>query len=45
MPKCDFNKVVRIAGAQLFLTSLELKFCAGSNPARSVTEIHNGEDL
>ena len=31
--------------AQLHLTKLEFRFCAGSNPARSVSEICDGEDL
>ena len=27
------------------LSKPELRFCAGSNPARGVAEIRNGEDL
>ena len=34
-----------ITTAQLYLTKPELRFCAGSNPDRSVSEICNGEDL
>ena len=37
--------VVVITTAQLHSTKPELKFCAGSNSARSVSEIRNGEDL
>ena len=37
--------VVAITTAQLHSTMPELKFCAGSNPARSVPEIYNGEDF
>ena len=37
--------VVVIITAQLHLTKPELRFCAGSNPARSVSEICDGEDL
>ena len=37
--------VVVITTAQLHSTKPELKFCAGSNPARGVSEIRNGEDL
>ena len=37
--------VVVIASAQLHLTKPELRFCAGSNPARGVSEIRDGEDL
>ena len=37
--------VVVIATAQLYLTKPELRFCASSNPACGVSEIHNGEDL
>ena len=36
---------VVIPTAQLHLTKPELKFCAGSNPARGVSEIHDGEDF
>ena len=31
--------------AQLHLTKPESRFCAGSNPARGVSEIRDGEDL
>ena len=37
--------VVVITTTQLHSTKSELRFCAGSNPARSVSEIHDGEDL
>ena len=37
--------VVVITTAQLHSTKPELRFCAGSNPARGVLEIHDGEDL
>ena len=37
--------VVVITTAQLNSTKPELRFCAGSNPARGVSEIHDGEDL
>ena len=37
--------VVVITTAQLHSTKPELKFCAGSNPARGVSEIRDGEDL
>ena len=37
--------LVVIATAQLHSTKLELRFCAGSNPARGVSEIRDGEDL
>ena len=30
---------------QLHSTRPELRFCAGSNPACGVSEIHDGEDL
>ena len=36
--------VVGITTAQLGSTKPQLKFCAGSNSARSVAEIHDGED-
>ena len=32
-----------ITNAQLPLAKLQLMFCAGSNPARGMSEIHNGE--
>ena len=34
-----------ITTAQLHSTKPEFRFCAGSNPARGVPEIRNGEDL
>ena len=37
--------VVVITTAQLHSTKPELRFCAGSNPARSVSEIRDGENL
>ena len=37
--------VVVITTAQLHSTKLELRFWAGSNPVRGVSEIHDGEDL
>ena len=37
--------VVVVTTAQLHSTKSELKFCGGSNPARGVSEIRNGEDL
>ena len=37
--------VVVITTAQLHSTKSELRFCAGSNPARGVSEISDGEDL
>ena len=37
--------VVVITTAQLHSTKPELRFCAGSSPARAVTEIHDGKDL
>ena len=37
--------VVVITTAQLHSTKSELRFCAGSNPARGVSEICDGEDL
>ena len=39
------NGVVVITTAQLHSTKSELRFCAGSNPARSGLEIRDGEDL
>ena len=40
-----WHGVVVITTAQLHSTKPELRFCAGSNPARGVSEICNGEDL
>ena len=37
--------VVVITTAQLHSTKPELRFCAGSNPARAVSEIRDGEDI
>ena len=37
--------VVIITTAQLHSTKPELRFCAGSNPARGVSEIRDSEDL
>ena len=37
--------VVVIITTQLHSTKPDLRFCAGSNPARSVSEIRDGEDL
>ena len=37
--------VVVITAAQLHSTQPELKFCTGSNPARGVLEIRDGENL
>ena len=37
--------VVVITTAQLHSTKSELRFCAGSSPARGVSEIRDGEDL
>ena len=34
-----------ITTAQLHSTKPELRFCVGSNPARGVSEIRDGEDL
>ena len=39
------RNVVVITTAQLHSTKPELRFCAGSNPAREVSEIRDGEDL
>ena len=37
--------VVVITTTQLHSTKPELRFCAGSKPARGVSEIRDGEDL
>ena len=37
--------VVVITTSQFHSTTPELKFCAGPNPGRGVSEIGNGEDL
>ena len=39
------RNVVVITAAQLHATKPELRFCTGSNPARGVLEIRDGEDL
>ena len=43
--KLSFSGVVVITTAQIHSTKPELGFCAGSNPAPSVLEIRDGEDL
>ena len=43
--ECPRRGVVIIITTQLHLTKPELRFCAGSNPARGVSEIRDGEDL
>ena len=43
--RCWRRGVVVITTAQLHSTKPELRFCAGSNPARGVSEIRDGEDL
>ena len=40
-----FGGVVVITTAQPHLTKPEPSFCAGSNPARSVPKIRDGENL
>ena len=42
---CLYACVVVITTVQLHSTKPELRFCAGSNPARGVSEIRDGEDL
>ena len=37
--------LVVITTAQFHSTKPKLRFCAGSNPARCMSEIHYGEDL
>ena len=39
------RRVMVITTAQLHSTNPELRFCAGSNPARGVLEIRDCEDL
>ena len=39
------RSVVVITTAQFHSSKAELRFCAGSNPARGVSEIRDGEDL
>ena len=41
----DDDDVVVITTAQLPSTKPEIRFCAGSNPAREVSEIRDREDL
>ena len=41
----EYSGVVVITTAQLHLNKLELRFCAGSNPAHRMLEICDGEDL
>ena len=41
----NIKNVVVITTGQLHSTKPELRFCAGSNPARNVSEICDGEDL
>ena len=41
----NIRGVVVIATAQLHSAKFELKFCTGSNPACSMSEICDGEDL
>ena len=43
LPWCSGVEV--ITTAQLHSTKPELRLCAGSNPARGVSEIRDGEDL
>ena len=44
-PKLWRRGVVVLTTAQLHSTKPELRFCAGSNPARGVSEIRDGEDF
>ena len=44
-PKLWRRGVVVLTTAQLHLTKPELRFCAGSNPARGMSEIRDGEDF
>ena len=39
------RSIVVITTALLYSTKPELRFCEGSNPARGVSEIRDGEDL
>ena len=43
--KNSISSVVVITAAQLHSTKPQLRFCAGSNPARGVSEICDVEDL
>ena len=43
--KMNFRLVVVITNAQIHSTKPELRFCAGSNLARGVSEIRDREDL
>ena len=45
MFKIAGKSVVVITTAQLYSTKPELRFCTGSNPARGVSGIRDGEDL
>ena len=38
-------RVVVITTAERYSTKAEFRFCAGSNPGRSMLEIRDGEDL
>ena len=40
-----YRGVVIVTAAKLHSTKPELRFCAGSNPARSLSEFRDGEDL
>ena len=39
------REVVVITKAQLYSTKSQLRFCAGSNPARGVSDICNSENI
>ena len=41
----SYDGAVVITTAQLHSTKPALGFCAGSNPARGISEIRDGEDL
>ena len=41
----DITRTQLITTAQIHSTKPELRFCAGSNPARGASEICDGEDL
>ena len=40
-----YRGMVVISTAQLHSTNPEVRLCAGSDPARDVSEIRDGEDL
>ena len=40
-----YLNIMVITTTQLHSTKPELRFCAGSNPSRGVSEIRDGEDL